>query len=135
MFQGGEVSDGSELIGPAEPFLDFLADSLSDCGSEGRVGSEEYSSQFNLIFEGKGHLPSYLSLSVCLCVSPQFRGISVEQMIGPLPVSLNMEVKTILCVCFYIRCLCVCLPSCICVLSVLMSIYVSPPQVRPVTVT
>ncbi|XP_012988099.2 ribosomal protein S6 kinase delta-1 isoform X2 [Esox lucius] len=33
-FKGGEVSDGSELIGPAEPFLDFLADSLSDCGSE-----------------------------------------------------------------------------------------------------
>ncbi|XP_041716336.2 ribosomal protein S6 kinase delta-1 isoform X1 [Coregonus clupeaformis] len=33
-FKGGEVSDGSELIGPAEPFLDFLADSLSDCSSE-----------------------------------------------------------------------------------------------------
>ncbi|MFT7810655.1 ribosomal protein S6 kinase delta-1-like [Arapaima gigas] len=33
-FKGGEVHDGSELIGPAEPFLDFLADSLSDCSSE-----------------------------------------------------------------------------------------------------
>ncbi|XP_047184686.1 ribosomal protein S6 kinase delta-1 isoform X2 [Scophthalmus maximus] len=30
-FKGGEVHDGSELIGPAEPFSDFLADSLSDC--------------------------------------------------------------------------------------------------------
>ncbi|XP_006626141.3 ribosomal protein S6 kinase delta-1 isoform X1 [Lepisosteus oculatus] len=33
-FKGGEVHDGSELIGPAEPFSDFLADSLSDCSSE-----------------------------------------------------------------------------------------------------
>jgi len=33
--QGGEVHDGSELIGPAEPFSDFLADSLSDCSSDG----------------------------------------------------------------------------------------------------
>ncbi|XP_068199080.1 ribosomal protein S6 kinase delta-1 [Antennarius striatus] len=33
-FQGGEVHDGSELIGPAEPFSDFLADSLSDCSSD-----------------------------------------------------------------------------------------------------
>ncbi|KAL0967821.1 hypothetical protein UPYG_G00257550 [Umbra pygmaea] len=33
-FKGGEVSDSSDLIGPAEPFLDFLADSLSDCSSE-----------------------------------------------------------------------------------------------------
>ncbi|XP_029352593.1 ribosomal protein S6 kinase delta-1 isoform X3 [Echeneis naucrates] len=33
-FKGGEVHDGSELIGPAEPFLDFLADSLSDCSSD-----------------------------------------------------------------------------------------------------
>lgn len=37
MFQGGEVHDGSELIGPAEPFSEFLADSLSDCSSDGRV--------------------------------------------------------------------------------------------------
>uniref|UniRef100_A0AAY5EI43 Non-specific serine/threonine protein kinase n=1 Tax=Electrophorus electricus TaxID=8005 RepID=A0AAY5EI43_ELEEL len=29
-FKDGEVQDGSELIGPAEPFSDFLADSLSD---------------------------------------------------------------------------------------------------------
>uniref|UniRef100_A0A3B4D2I0 Ribosomal protein S6 kinase delta-1 n=1 Tax=Pygocentrus nattereri TaxID=42514 RepID=A0A3B4D2I0_PYGNA len=34
-FKDGEVQDGSELIGPAEPFSDFLADSLSDCSSEG----------------------------------------------------------------------------------------------------
>ncbi|KAJ8356714.1 hypothetical protein SKAU_G00195080 [Synaphobranchus kaupii] len=33
-FKGGEVHDGSELIGPAEPFSDYLADSLSDCSSE-----------------------------------------------------------------------------------------------------
>ncbi|KAM3603562.1 uncharacterized protein V6R79_024861 [Siganus canaliculatus] len=33
-FKGGEVHDGSELIGPAEPFADFLADSLSDCSSD-----------------------------------------------------------------------------------------------------
>ncbi|XP_024147058.1 ribosomal protein S6 kinase delta-1 isoform X2 [Oryzias melastigma] len=33
-FKGGEVHDGSELIGPVEPFSDFLADSLSDCSSE-----------------------------------------------------------------------------------------------------
>ncbi|XP_062406597.1 ribosomal protein S6 kinase delta-1 [Sardina pilchardus] len=33
-FKDGEVQDGSELIGPAEPFSDFLADSLSDCSSE-----------------------------------------------------------------------------------------------------
>ncbi|XP_057678447.1 ribosomal protein S6 kinase delta-1 isoform X2 [Corythoichthys intestinalis] len=33
-FKGGEVHDGSELIGPSEPFSDFLADSLSDCSSD-----------------------------------------------------------------------------------------------------
>ncbi|XP_056424272.1 ribosomal protein S6 kinase delta-1 isoform X2 [Hyla sarda] len=33
-FKGGEVHDGSDLIGPAEPFGDF-PDSLSDCSSEG----------------------------------------------------------------------------------------------------
>ncbi|XP_017278803.1 ribosomal protein S6 kinase delta-1 [Kryptolebias marmoratus] len=33
-FKGGEVHDGSELIGPAEPFSDFLADSFSDCSSD-----------------------------------------------------------------------------------------------------
>lgn len=33
-FKGGEVHDGSDLIGPAEPFSDFLADSLSDCSSD-----------------------------------------------------------------------------------------------------
>lgn len=37
LFKGGEVHDGSELIGPAEPFSDFLADSLSDCSSDGSV--------------------------------------------------------------------------------------------------
>lgn len=37
IFKGGEVHDGSDLIGPAEPFSDFLADSLSDCSSDGRV--------------------------------------------------------------------------------------------------
>ncbi|XP_035000049.2 ribosomal protein S6 kinase delta-1 isoform X3 [Hippoglossus stenolepis] len=36
-FKGGEVHDGSELIGPAEPFSDFLADSLSDCSSDGEA--------------------------------------------------------------------------------------------------
>lgn len=33
--QGGEVQDCSELIGPAEPFSDFLADSLSVGSAEG----------------------------------------------------------------------------------------------------
>ncbi|KAM6954074.1 ribosomal protein S6 kinase delta-1 [Aplochiton taeniatus] len=33
-FEGGEVQDGSELIGPAEPCSDYLADSLSECGFE-----------------------------------------------------------------------------------------------------
>ncbi|XP_078799194.1 ribosomal protein S6 kinase delta-1 isoform X2 [Oryzias latipes] len=33
-FKGGEVHDGSELIGPVEPFSDFLADRLSDCSSD-----------------------------------------------------------------------------------------------------
>ncbi|XP_058468728.1 ribosomal protein S6 kinase delta-1 [Solea solea] len=33
-FKGGEVHDGSDLIGPAEPFSDFLTDSLSDCSSD-----------------------------------------------------------------------------------------------------
>ncbi|XP_038143399.1 ribosomal protein S6 kinase delta-1 [Cyprinodon tularosa] len=33
-FKGGEIHNGSELIGPAEPFSDFLADSLSDCSSD-----------------------------------------------------------------------------------------------------
>lgn len=37
IFQGGEVHDGSELIGPAESFSDFLADSLSDCSSDGKI--------------------------------------------------------------------------------------------------
>uniref|UniRef100_A0A671QRD5 Ribosomal protein S6 kinase polypeptide 1 n=1 Tax=Sinocyclocheilus anshuiensis TaxID=1608454 RepID=A0A671QRD5_9TELE len=35
-FKGGEVQDSSELIGPAEPFSDFLADSLLDSSSEGK---------------------------------------------------------------------------------------------------
>uniref|UniRef100_A0A8B9HE28 Ribosomal protein S6 kinase C1 n=1 Tax=Astyanax mexicanus TaxID=7994 RepID=A0A8B9HE28_ASTMX len=34
-FKDGEVQDGSDLIGPAEPFSDFLADSLSDSSSDG----------------------------------------------------------------------------------------------------
>ncbi|KAJ7341089.1 hypothetical protein JRQ81_004809 [Phrynocephalus forsythii] len=33
-FKDGEVHDGSELIGPAEPLLDSLTDSLSTCSSE-----------------------------------------------------------------------------------------------------
>ncbi|KAM9154372.1 ribosomal protein S6 kinase delta-1 [Pangshura tecta] len=33
-FKGGEVHDGSELIGPVEPLSDSLIDSLSDCSSE-----------------------------------------------------------------------------------------------------
>ncbi|XP_074846089.1 ribosomal protein S6 kinase delta-1 isoform X2 [Carettochelys insculpta] len=33
-FKGGEVHDGSELIGPAEPLSDSLIDTLSDCSSE-----------------------------------------------------------------------------------------------------
>ncbi|XP_068089051.1 ribosomal protein S6 kinase delta-1 isoform X2 [Hyperolius riggenbachi] len=37
-FKGGEVHDGSDLIGPAEPFVDF-PDSLSDCSSEVRKDS------------------------------------------------------------------------------------------------
>ncbi|XP_057208154.1 ribosomal protein S6 kinase delta-1 isoform X2 [Triplophysa rosa] len=34
-FKGGEVQDCSELIGPAEPFFDYLADSLSVGSAEG----------------------------------------------------------------------------------------------------
>ncbi|XP_077076341.1 ribosomal protein S6 kinase delta-1 isoform X2 [Siphateles boraxobius] len=34
-FKGGEVQDSSELIGPADPLSDFLADSLLDSSSEG----------------------------------------------------------------------------------------------------
>ncbi|NXI68290.1 KS6C1 kinase, partial [Anseranas semipalmata] len=34
-FKGGEVHDGSELIGPVEPVSDSLTDNLSDCSSEG----------------------------------------------------------------------------------------------------
>ncbi|XP_050749300.1 ribosomal protein S6 kinase delta-1 isoform X7 [Gymnogyps californianus] len=34
-FKGGEVHDGSELIGPVEPLSDTLTDNLSDCSSEG----------------------------------------------------------------------------------------------------
>lgn len=34
-FKGGEVQDCSELIGPAEPFSDFLSDSLSVGSAEG----------------------------------------------------------------------------------------------------
>ncbi|NXE89077.1 KS6C1 kinase, partial [Menura novaehollandiae] len=34
-FKGGEVHDGSELIGPVEPQSDSLTDNLSDCSSEG----------------------------------------------------------------------------------------------------
>ncbi|KAM8947437.1 ribosomal protein S6 kinase delta-1 isoform 2-T2 [Pelodytes ibericus] len=37
-FKGGEVHDGSDLIGPAEPFGDFT-DSLSDCSSDVRKDS------------------------------------------------------------------------------------------------
>ncbi|XP_053315003.1 ribosomal protein S6 kinase delta-1 [Spea bombifrons] len=37
-FKGGEVHDGSDLIGPAEPFTDFT-DSLSDCSSDVRKDS------------------------------------------------------------------------------------------------
>ncbi|XP_075003162.1 ribosomal protein S6 kinase delta-1 isoform X6 [Calonectris borealis] len=35
-FKGGEVHDGSELIGPVEPLSDSLTDNLSDCSSEVR---------------------------------------------------------------------------------------------------
>lgn len=38
-FQGGEVHDGSELIGPVEPASDSLTDNLSDCSSEGLLSS------------------------------------------------------------------------------------------------
>ncbi|NXC12653.1 KS6C1 kinase, partial [Corythaeola cristata] len=34
-FKGGEVHDGSELIGPVEPLSESLTDNLSDCSSEG----------------------------------------------------------------------------------------------------
>ncbi|XP_069624608.1 ribosomal protein S6 kinase delta-1 [Ranitomeya imitator] len=37
-FKGGDVHDGSDLIGPAEPFGDF-PDSLSDCSSDVRKDS------------------------------------------------------------------------------------------------
>ncbi|XP_030302924.1 ribosomal protein S6 kinase delta-1 isoform X4 [Calypte anna] len=35
-FKGGEVHDGSELIGPVEPLCESLTDNLSDCSSEVR---------------------------------------------------------------------------------------------------
>ncbi|NWU07799.1 KS6C1 kinase, partial [Cephalopterus ornatus] len=34
-FKGGEVHDGSELIGPVEPLSDSVTDNVSDCSSEG----------------------------------------------------------------------------------------------------
>ncbi|XP_063159523.1 ribosomal protein S6 kinase delta-1 isoform X4 [Candoia aspera] len=37
-FKDGEVHDGSELIGPAEPLVDSLTDSISTCSSEARKG-------------------------------------------------------------------------------------------------
>uniref|UniRef100_A0A671QND8 Ribosomal protein S6 kinase polypeptide 1 n=1 Tax=Sinocyclocheilus anshuiensis TaxID=1608454 RepID=A0A671QND8_9TELE len=43
-FKGGEVQDSSELIGPAEPFSDFLADSLLDSSSEGGSSDSELNS-------------------------------------------------------------------------------------------
>uniref|UniRef100_A0A3Q4MZH6 Ribosomal protein S6 kinase polypeptide 1 n=1 Tax=Neolamprologus brichardi TaxID=32507 RepID=A0A3Q4MZH6_NEOBR len=43
-FKGGEVHDGSELIGPAEPFSDFLADTLSDCSSDGPSSDSDLTS-------------------------------------------------------------------------------------------
>uniref|UniRef100_A0A672HZL1 Ribosomal protein S6 kinase polypeptide 1 n=1 Tax=Salarias fasciatus TaxID=181472 RepID=A0A672HZL1_SALFA len=43
-FKGGDVHDGSELIGPAEPFSDFLADSLSDCSSDGPSSDSDLTS-------------------------------------------------------------------------------------------
>uniref|UniRef100_A0A7N6BWV7 Ribosomal protein S6 kinase polypeptide 1 n=1 Tax=Anabas testudineus TaxID=64144 RepID=A0A7N6BWV7_ANATE len=43
-FKGGEVHDGSELIGPAEPFSDFLVDSLSDCSSDGPSSDSDLTS-------------------------------------------------------------------------------------------
>uniref|UniRef100_A0A8C1U2X8 Ribosomal protein S6 kinase polypeptide 1 n=1 Tax=Cyprinus carpio TaxID=7962 RepID=A0A8C1U2X8_CYPCA len=44
LFKGGEVQDSSELIGPAEPFTDFLADSLLDRSSEGGSSDSELNS-------------------------------------------------------------------------------------------
>uniref|UniRef100_A0A3B4FP58 Ribosomal protein S6 kinase C1 n=1 Tax=Pundamilia nyererei TaxID=303518 RepID=A0A3B4FP58_9CICH len=43
-FKGGEVHDGSELIGPAEPFSEFLADTLSDCSSDGPSSDSDLTS-------------------------------------------------------------------------------------------
>uniref|UniRef100_A0A8C8DQ62 Ribosomal protein S6 kinase polypeptide 1 n=1 Tax=Oryzias sinensis TaxID=183150 RepID=A0A8C8DQ62_9TELE len=43
-FKGGEVHDGSELIGPVEPFSDFLADRLSDCSSDGPSSDSDLTS-------------------------------------------------------------------------------------------
>lgn len=39
LFKGGEIHDGSELIGPAEPHSDFLADSISDSSSDGEYNT------------------------------------------------------------------------------------------------
>uniref|UniRef100_H3DG30 Ribosomal protein S6 kinase polypeptide 1 n=1 Tax=Tetraodon nigroviridis TaxID=99883 RepID=H3DG30_TETNG len=44
-FKGGEIHDGSELIGPAEPHADFLADSVSDCSSDGPPSGGDLTSQ------------------------------------------------------------------------------------------
>ncbi|MEE6473962.1 hypothetical protein FKM82_010227, partial [Ascaphus truei] len=38
-FKGGDVHDGSDLIGPAEPFTDSFTDSLSDCSFDVRKDS------------------------------------------------------------------------------------------------
>uniref|UniRef100_A0A3B4AXL7 Uncharacterized protein n=1 Tax=Periophthalmus magnuspinnatus TaxID=409849 RepID=A0A3B4AXL7_9GOBI len=43
-FKGGEVHDGSELIGPAEPLSDLLADTLSDCSSDGPSSDSDLTS-------------------------------------------------------------------------------------------
>ncbi|XP_069464650.1 ribosomal protein S6 kinase delta-1 isoform X2 [Ambystoma mexicanum] len=41
-FQGGEVHDGSDLIGPAETTSDSLTDSLSDCSTEVRKDASAF---------------------------------------------------------------------------------------------
>lgn len=48
--KGGDVHDGSELIGPAESLSDFLADSLSDCSSDGSVMLNNSSSWIHSFF-------------------------------------------------------------------------------------
>ena len=89
------MHDGSELIGPAEPFSDFLADSLSDCSSEGTFTTHTPACQSVLVYSITFYLYSMHFKTESLRPLPQSTGISAEQTIGPS--RLSMEVRASSC--------------------------------------